>query len=195
MALPTYPGWIPDNTTNISTPPGGKLTIGWIAEKPPYQYFNWFFNLVSQWLNRLGPNAPTVVVGSAAYCTHATLAAAVADAGVGTNINVLLTESATISSIVHLTKAGWRISALPGVTYTKSVVASCLSVEAANVWITGLRFSGWTGGSDHAITGTSAWQYGKVLFCSFTVGTNDDIDTSSCTAGKIPVTLGNVDEV
>ncbi len=195
MGLPDYIGWIPDNTTGIDAPPSGKLDIGWLsAEKPPYQYFNWFFNLVSQWVNRLGPGAPTVVVGSADYCTHATLAAAVADAGVGTNVRVLLTESATISAIIHLTKAGWQIDALPGVTYTKSAVASCISCEADKLIIQNLRFSGWSTGGDKAVTGTSGWTYGRVLFCNF-LNCDTEVDDASAPANKKPVTLGNITEV
>ncbi len=195
MSLPSYIGWIPNNTTGIATPSGGKLATGWLsAEKPPFQYMNWFFNLVSQWVNFLGPNAPTVVVGSAAYCTHATLAAAVADAGVGANIRVLLTESQSISSIIHLTKAGWQIQALPGITYTKSGVASCISCEAANIVIQGLRFAAWSTGGDKAITGTAAWTYGRVLFCNFNA-CDTEIDDASTIAGKKPITLGNISEV
>ncbi len=195
MGLPTYPLWIPDNTTGIGVPPGGKLAVGWLsAEKPPYQYMNWFFNIVSQWINRLGANAYTVVVGSAAYCTHATLAAAIADSGVGTNINVLLTESASIGTMITLTKAGWRITALPGVTYTKSGGTTCISVQAANVTITGLRFASYATGGDKAITGTSAWTYGRVLFCNFSA-CDTEVDDSSAPAGKKPVTLGNITEV
>ncbi len=195
MAKPSYVDWIPNNTTGIATPSGGKLATGWVsAEKPPFQYMNWFFNLVSQWVNFTGPSAPTVIVGSADYCTHATLAAAVADAGVGTNIRVLLTESASISSIIHLTKAGWTIQALPGVTYTKSGVATGISVEAANIQIINLRMISWSTSGDKAITGTSAWQYGRVLFCNF-LNCDTEIDDSSATAGKKPVTLGNITEV
>ncbi len=195
MAKPTYIGWIPNNTTGIDVPPGGKLAVGWAsAEKPPYQYFNWFFNLVSQWVNFVGPGAPTVLVGSAAYCTHATLAAAVADAGLGTNLRVLLTESALISSTIHLSKAGWQIEALPGVTYTKSGIATGISCEANGVEISRLRLAGWSTGGDIAITGTAAWTYGRVLFCNFS-NCDTEIDTSAAVAGKGPVTLGNTSEV
>lgn len=195
MAKPSYIDWIPDNTTGISTPPSGKLATGWLsAEKPPFQYMNWFFNLVSQWVNFAGPGAPTVIVGAADYCTHATLAAAVADAGVGTNVRVLLAESQNISSTIHLTKAGWAIECLPGVTYTKSGVATCISVEAEGVTIKGLRFAAWSTGGDKAVTGTSAWAYGRVLFCNFSA-CDTEIDDSSATAGKKPVALGNVTEI
>lgn len=195
MAKPSYVGWIPDNTTGIATPPGGKLATGWLsAEKPPFQYMNWFFNLVSQWVNFLGPSAPTVLVGAAAYCTHATLAAAVADSGVGTNVQVILTDSQSISSIIHLTKAGWSIQALPGVTYTKSGIATGISVEANGITIQGLRMVGWSTAGDKAITGTTAWTYGRVLFCNFS-NCDTEIYADGTVAGKQPVTLGNITEI
>lgn len=194
MTLPSYIGWIPNNTTGISTPPGGKLAIGWIQEKPPYQYFNWFFNLVSQWINLLGAGAPTVVVGSGANCTHATLAAAIADTGVGTNIKVLLTNSQSISATIHLTKAGWHIEALPGVTYTKSGVATGISCEADDIQIVGLRMVSWSTGGDKAISGTSAWTYGRILFCTF-FNCDTEVDDASSPVGKKPVTLGNITQI
>ncbi len=194
MGLPSFIGWIPDNTTGITTPSGGKLSVGWLStEKPPFQYMNWFFNLVSQWVNRLGPAAPTVVVGSAAYCTHATLAAAVADGGVGTNINVLLTESQTIATTVSLTKAGWHISALPGVTLTKSGAVTGLSCEADGIHLVGIRFSGWSSGGDRAVYCTAAWTYGRVLFCNF-LNCGTEVDDGPAPAGKKPITLGNITE-
>lgn len=194
MSKPTYPAWIPDDATNIVVPPGGLLSTGWLPlQKPASQYFNWFFNIISQWINFTGPGAPTAIVGAEAYCTHATLAAAAADSSLGTNIRVLLVDSQTISSEIHLTQAGWQISALPGVTYTKSSVTVCISCEAAGIQISGLRFSGWSTSGDKAITGTSAWTYGRVMSCNFN-NCDTEVDTSNCTVGKIAVTLGNITE-
>lgn len=35
---------------DIVEPPDNKKDIGWLSqEKPPYQYFNWLFNLIGQW--------------------------------------------------------------------------------------------------------------------------------------------------
>ncbi len=192
---PVYPAWIPDNTTGIATPAGAKLAVGWLsAEKPPFQYMNWFFNLISQWMYFSGPTAPDAIIGTQAFCSHATLAAAVADTGLGTNLNILIAESASISTTIHLTKAGWKITAAPGVTYSKGSTSTCISVEAANVEINRLRFSAFGSGGDKAITGTSAWQYGRVLFCNF-FSCDTEIDDASAPAGKKPITLGNFSEV
>ncbi len=147
----------------------------------------------TKWKLMNGP-APEVIVGAGIFCTHATLAAAVADSAVGTNVRVLLTDSQNITSTVHLTKAGWRIEGLPGVTYTKSGTITGISCEAANIEIRNMRFAAWSSGGDKAISGTSAWQYGRVLFCNFN-NCDTEVDTASTTPGKMPTTLGNITEV
>ena len=53
MSKPTTkPAWIPDdNPAKITAPDGTKQAAGWLsAEKPAFQYFNWFWNLVSKWI-------------------------------------------------------------------------------------------------------------------------------------------------
>jgi len=147
----------------------------------------------TNWRLILGPSADQVVVGSAPYCTHATLAAAVADSAVGTNVLVVLTEDYTVNSTINLTKAGWRIRALPGVTYTKGSAGTGISCQAARIEIERLKLSGFSTAGNKAITGTSAWQYGRVLFCNF-LNCDTEVDDSSVAGGKKPVTLGNISE-
>lgn len=141
-----------------------------------------------------GPGVAQVVVGAGAYCTHATLAAAVADAAVGTNVRVLLTDSQNIGATVTLSKAGWQIEALPGVTYTKTGGVTGISCAANGIEIKGLRMAAWSTSGDKAISGTAAWTYGRVLFCNFN-NCDTEIDDSSTVAGKKPITLGNFTEV
>lgn len=164
---------------------GGGLVYGSLVDTS----LNQPLTDATKWKALTGP-AYDVMVGAAPYCTHPTLAAAVADSNVGTNVKVLLCDSALIGATINLTKAGWRIEALPGVSYTPTGGALTLfSCQAANIEISHLRFNSWSVG----VTGTSAWTYGRILFCNFNACTND-IDTSSCLPGKIAVTLGNIDE-
>lgn len=45
------PEWATDPGADIVEPPAGKKTAGWAeAERPPAQWFNWFFHLVYRWL-------------------------------------------------------------------------------------------------------------------------------------------------
>lgn len=70
----TLPGWIPDNTTNITTPVAARLTNGWTPGSPPTgEEFNWFQNLVSQWLAYIDEN------GGGFYSSLTTALAALAE--------------------------------------------------------------------------------------------------------------------
>jgi|SRR6185437_3465046 len=187
----SYIGWIPTNDgTLINTPSSGKLASGWAAaEKPAFQYMNWFFNLVSQWINFAGPGAPDVIVGAESYCTHATLAAAISDGAVGNNVNVLVVDSATINTTINLTKSGWKVFFAPGVTYTNGTAGTCLSCQATGIEIRKARFSGFT----TAIGSNSSWTYGRVVDCNFSTCTTA-IDDSSVAGGHKPVDIANISE-
>lgn len=144
---------------------------------------------MSRWFAMTSPSVPQVVVGPQSFCTHATLAAAVADSSVGTNVDVYVANDLTLgTSVTHLTKAGWRIYGRSG--QTLSGTSGGLSCEATGVEIHNLRFSGFT----TAITGTSAWTYGRVMNCNF-LSCATEVNDSSAPAGKKPVTLGNITEV
>lgn len=68
------PGWIPDNTTNITPPVAARLTNGWTPGSPPTgEEFNWFQNLVSQWLAYIDEN------GGGFYTSLTTALAAMAE--------------------------------------------------------------------------------------------------------------------
>ena len=45
------PEWATDPGADKTAPPTAKQEGGWLPlEKPPHQWFNWFFNLVYQWI-------------------------------------------------------------------------------------------------------------------------------------------------
>lgn len=180
----------------VIAPSSEKKLAGWQAnERPPNQQFNWFHQIIGQWIRFFDKTANhfDVTVGAGADCTHATLAAAVADADVGTNITVLIRDSADIDTTIDLTKAGWKIYARPGVTYTKDGVTDCISIEAANIEIHGLRFAGFSTGGDKAIDMTVAADYCRIMSCNFS-SCDTEIDDTSVNAGKKPVLFGNITE-
>lgn len=200
-AKPSYPAWIPSNSGSaIIAPSTAKLATGWIAaEKPAFQHVNWFFNNVSQWVNFLGPLAPDAMVGNLTtypFATHATLAAAVADATMGTNARVLLIDSQTISTTVALTKAGWKVRALPGVVYTDvgggTPAGSCLSCQADDIEIESLKLVGFL---TSGIIFTAAGTYGRVWRCRFDNTITSAVDDSLAVAGKKPQLIENVFEL
>lgn len=120
--------------------------------------------------------------------THQTLAAAVADGAVTTNKRVLLGVSETLASSVTLSKAGWRITALPGVTLTDGGAGTGLIAAAARVEFDHLRFSGFT----TAIQFNGSSSYGRALFCNFLSCATEVDDTLAPTPKPIP--LGNITE-
>ncbi len=95
MSKPTSkPNWIPsDDPEKITAPSGSKQNTGWLSgEKPPFQFFNWFWNLISKWIAYLeeitdalgtmatqNANAVTITGGSISGITDL----AVADGGTG----------------------------------------------------------------------------------------------------------------
>lgn len=58
------PVWATGGT--ITTPSGPKQALGWVVEKPPLSFFNWFQNLVYQWLGYLDERAPLLYADTAA---------------------------------------------------------------------------------------------------------------------------------
>lgn len=51
MAKPNkVPTWATDGGAEITEPSIGKRAVGWILERPAYQYFNWLFNAIGTWL-------------------------------------------------------------------------------------------------------------------------------------------------
>ncbi len=130
-----------------------------------------------------------VIVGAGVGCTHATFAAALADSALTTNVRVLLKDSATLAATIAMSKAGWQVTAAPGVTYTAGVATTAITVTDANCTIQGLRFSGFTIG----IAFSTGGNYGRVLFCNFAT-TTTDVDTTGVAAAFQPAIVGSIDE-
>lgn len=43
------PEWASGGGAAITEPSSGKKSLGWVAEKPPHQFFNWLQNIVYKW--------------------------------------------------------------------------------------------------------------------------------------------------
>lgn len=44
------PLWATGGMAQIVVPSPAKILLGWIIEKPPFQFFNYLFNLIGQWI-------------------------------------------------------------------------------------------------------------------------------------------------
>jgi hypothetical protein len=127
------------------------------------------------------------VVGSAAGCTHATLAEALADASVLAGSRILVTASEAINTMVSISKANVLIEFQPGVTFSKGAAVKGLQVNANGVRIRGGRFSGFNGGADKAIEIAAGSNYCLVSECRFATNTTDidDLNGGTSTFGLI----------
>lgn len=139
-------------------------------------------------------NSPAydLIIGTEPFCTHATLAAAVADSNTSTNLKVLLmaSASATLASTVLLTKSGWRIEAMPGFTFTAGAATVAVSVRAANISLVSLRYSGFAS----AITFNSSGTYCRVKDNNYVSCTKGLDDSGAPNGNAYPVEEGLINE-
>lgn len=69
MSQPSeQPEWASGGSAVITDPSSGKKALGWaVSEKPPAQYFNWWMNLVYQWVQYLAGLAGEAFTWTAAH--------------------------------------------------------------------------------------------------------------------------------
>lgn len=144
------PEWASGGGADVLTPTIGKQAIGWISEKPPYQWFNWLSKFTYLWINyfenvtdRVGAEFDAVV-GSIGAATHTTIEAAIA-AG-AKNILVIspivLTVNVTLGNDV-------TIRFKPLATITKGGAATRgLILDGRRIRIYDGRMLGFTAGPD-----------------------------------------------
>lgn len=204
MPLPkpaSKPDWTvgnPDFGTVTIEPSGGKKQTGWTpSERPPSQFFNWLFYNLDQWVKYFESVVDEgvagtalkyqAIVGSLPGCTHATLAAALADVLVVAGSKILVVESAAISAIIQVTKNDVEIEFHPRVTYSKASAATAIQVSADGVRITGGRFTGFIAGGNKAILIDAGSDYTMVRDSRFANNTLDidDLASTSSISGTI----------
>lgn len=62
-----YPEWA-SGGSGITEPSSPKKLLGWIVEKPPYQFFNWLFSTIYNWVRWIdqGYRPMTAIVATGA---------------------------------------------------------------------------------------------------------------------------------
>ncbi|MEW5804677.1 MAG: hypothetical protein AB1847_21515, partial [bacterium] len=123
MAKPaTKPNWIPSNDpAKITAPDTDKQNTGWLsAEKPAFQYFNWFWNLISKWISFLAGNAEynVIISSDATEADYATLAEYIADSPASGD-RVLIKSDQAITSKLTI-PSGIKLKLLKGKKLTCS---------------------------------------------------------------------------
>ena len=99
------PAWIPsDDPTKIIEPSASKKNAGWgQEEKPPFQYFNWFWNNLSDWINYFAGNSKynIIIDSDTDEGDYLTLAAYIADSPTtGDRVLVKVDETITATVVV-----------------------------------------------------------------------------------------------
>lgn len=199
-----YLDWNPSQS-NVIEPPSGKKSEGWIAEEPPADYMNWLFYMSDQWIKWFDFEDGVIqaeidlindkigliyqaIVSSVAGGTHATLAAALADATVFAGATILIKDNFTVNTAIAVTKANIKLEFAPGVTYTSGSSSTCFHVQAAGFRCQGGRFQGF---STTAFLFDSGSDYGFVALNRFKTCTDQVTDNTS--TGNIQ-SLGNTTE-
>lgn len=140
--------------------------------------------------NQAKPAGYDAVVGSSAFCTHDTLAAAIAAASAGWKI--LVTENQTLSSTVTISGLNnIEIHAKPGVTFSKGS-SNALGIDIDNCdgcRLMGLRFADFSTAGDKALRIKANSDYNFVRDCRFN-SCDTEIDDLSSTSSI----LGNITE-
>jgi hypothetical protein len=129
------------------------------------------------------------IVGSNAYCSHSTLAEAIADSNVLSGMKIKIEGSETISTPVDITKTNLILDFMGGVTFTKGGAATeALKLNADGIRINGGRFAGFSGGGDRGIRVMSGADYAILIgqrFNNCTVDVQEDSGTATVLANVI----------
>lgn len=154
MSKPTrLPTWATSGVALIADPGAPKQAEGWKADEiPPAETFNWFKNLVGQWVEYLDGQVDVVTQQKLAYDAivsvggnYETLQAAID--GVSNGSRILVASSQVLDTMVVIDgKIDLVIEIKPGKTITTATsLAKALQIKNANrVQIIGGRFTGFT---------------------------------------------------
>lgn len=114
------------------------------------------------------------IVGTPSYCTHTTLAAAIAAVSAGDRI--LIVSNLDIATSVTINKANLLIEGMPGVTINEDGAATGFIISAAGVRLKSLRFLDFT----TAISITDTFNNNFITECRFNNCTTEinDLNTT-----------------
>lgn len=154
------PDFIPDDTTNIETPSGSVKTNGWtFGIKPPAEYFNWFWNLLSRFTDYFGAQVEDWIVidSDVDEGDYATIQAYIADSPAAGD-RVLVKVDQTITATLTIPD-GITLKILDGVIFElpNAIPASGAAINiGSNIKTSGINL-------DITNTGPGGQQVGIVL--------------------------------
>lgn len=179
MALPkpaSHINWTDGAPAKVQEPTGGKKLLGWaFKERPPFEFMNWLFFRLDEWVKYLESITDEVSLQKQEYDaiigvggTHADFNAYEADAGVALLKNVLVTTPLTLATNQVITQSGVKFTFKPQAIITKAVGCTIgLQFTGARVTILGGRFVGFNVAGDKAIQLTAPSKNNLVTECRF----------------------------
>jgi hypothetical protein len=192
------PKWAPtpSDPSYVVAPSDAKQELGWIGEKPPFQWFNWLQLKTYQWLKYFENRTDALlaqydaVIGSGSYASHASLAALLADAGIASIKNVIVIDHPAIDATIVLNQANMRIEFKRGAVLTKGAATTCLQIDADGVEILGAKFSGFNVSGDKPIQIQATKKNSLIFGCRFVdcvTDIEDNGDNNTLSANVVEV--------
>lgn len=200
MAKPSsHIDWTDGNVTKVVEPSVAKKLLGWVGlERPTFEHMNFNFFRLDEWAKYFEVTTDAllslqssfdVVIGAGG--THATLNAAVADAGLGVDQRVLVIDPATLTSTQILSKAGWEITFKASAVYSQGLTTTPgIRLAADRVKLISGRFTDFDGGSDIAVEVAAGAKNCLITQCYFA-----NVDTDINDLGTNTSLSSNVVEV
>jgi hypothetical protein len=180
-------------------PSAGKKQTGWTAsERPPFQFMNWLFYNILEWINYFETTTDGLIALQGTYDavvgvggTHASLAALMADPNIATIKNVLVTDPVTLTAPVVLNQNDMSFTFTPKAIIAKGVGANIgLSITAERVRILNGRFMNFSTAGDKAIQLSGASKY-CMISQNYFVNCDTTVDDLGTTNGL----FNNIEEV
>lgn len=118
-------------------------------------------------------------IGSSGYCSHATLAEALADPNIVSGMKIRIEGSETISTPVSITQSNLQLDFMPGVTFTRGGAATeALTLVGDGIRINGGRFASFSSGGDRGINISVGADYAICIGQRFNNCTADFLESS-----------------
>ena len=166
MSKPSsLPTWATDSGAAIQDPGAAKSAQGWVAELPPHEFFNYWQNLVFQWVSYFDTEIDAVAAQQNNYDAIVGVGGTDADlptalARVGSQSKILVTADQVLDAAVVLDGlTDLVIEFKPGVQITTvdNIVRAFDLLNTNRVQIIGGRFVGFNNSGDFVfrVQGTS----------------------------------------
>jgi len=91
-----FPDWTDGDPSKAVEPGGSKKAQGWVVESPPFQYMNWLFYNIDQWLKWLDEQVSTVLNAADGVSADSTILVTTGNTSIGSNV---ITDMASVAGL------------------------------------------------------------------------------------------------